>query len=172
MKNIVLVGFMGTGKSAVGRLLSRRLKRPFVDLDDRIARQAGRSIPEIFAAEGEAGFRKREAEAVEWAAALKGRVIAAGGGVMLEQANVERMRSAGLLVCLSARPDVIVRRVLASLSSRPLLNGPDPGARVEELLKLRAPFYAKADVTIDTSDRTIEGVVGEIQKELRSRNAE
>lgn len=157
---------MGTGKSAVGRLLSRRLKRSFVDLDERIAKTAGRSIPEIFASEGEAGFRKRESEAVEWAAGLKEQVIATGGGVMLDEANLHRLKTSGILICLSARPDIIVQRTLSTLPSRPLLNGPDPRRKVEELLKLRAPFYALADRTVDTSDRSIEEVVEEVLKEI------
>jgi len=164
--NIVLVGFMGTGKSAVGRGLARRLKRPFLDLDERIAREAGRAIPEIFALEGEAGFRKRESKAVEWASGLKEHVVATGGGVMLEEANVERLKKSGILICLSARPDVIVRRTLNRLPSRPLLSGADPKGRVEELLKLRAPFYAQADVAIDTSDRSLEQVVAEVLREI------
>ena len=166
MSNVVLVGFMGTGKSAVGRLLSRRLKFSFVDLDERIAREAKRSIPEIFASEGEAGFRKWESEAVEWASGLKDHVIATGGGVMLDEANVTRLKKSGLLVCLSARPDIIVHRTLNTLPSRPLLNGPDPRAKVEELLELRSPFYALADRTVDTSDRSIEQVVEQILKEI------
>lgn len=165
-KNIVLVGFMGTGKSAVGRLLSRRLGCPFVDLDEKIARDAGRPIPEIFASEGEAGFRKREREAVEWAAGLKRRVIATGGGVMLEEANVRRLKASGVVISLSAHPDIIVQRTLSTLPSRPLLNGPDPKGKVEELLALRAPFYALADRTVDTSDRSVEQVVEEVLKEV------
>ena len=166
MSNVILVGFMGTGKSAVGRLLSRRLKRPFVDLDERIAREAKRPIPEIFASEGETGFRKRESEAVEWASGLKNHVVATGGGVMLDEANVARLKKSGLLICLSARPDIIIQRTLSALPSRPLLNGPDPKAKVEELLELRSPFYALADRAVDTSDRSIEQVAEQVLKEM------
>ena len=167
MNNIVLVGFMGTGKSAVSRLLARQLNRPFLDLDDRISSAAGRSIPEIFASEGEAGFRKRESKAVEWASGLKNYVIATGGGVMLEEANVERLKKSGVLICLSARPDIIIQRTLNTLPSRPLLsNGPDPRGKVEELLNLRAPFYALADRTVDTSDRSVDQVVEKIMREI------
>ncbi|MBI3615057.1 MAG: shikimate kinase [Candidatus Omnitrophica bacterium] len=167
MNNIILVGFMGTGKSAVGRLLSRRLNRPFLDLDEQIAKEAGRSIPEIFASEGEAGFRKRESDAVAWSSGLKNYLIATGGGVMLDEGNVQRLKKSGVLICLSARPDIIVQRTLSTLPSRPLLsNGPDPREKVEELLNLRAPFYALADRTVDTSDRSVEQVVEEILKEI------
>ena len=157
---------MGTGKSAVGRLLARHLKKPFVDLDDRISKKAGRSIAQIFASEGEAGFRRRESAAVAWATGLRDHVIATGGGVMLEEANVQCLKESGILVCLSARPDIIIQRTLNTLPSRPLLNGPDPRGRIQELLELRAPFYAKADVAIDTSDRTAKDVVEEILRKI------
>lgn len=166
MKNIVLVGFMGTGKSAVGKRLSERLGRPFVDLDERIEREAGRPIREIFAAEGEPAFRKREAEAVRRAAALEGHVIAAGGGVMTDEENVRRLKKNGLLVCLTARAEVILRRTSASRFMRPLLTGPDPAGRIEQLLTLRAASYAKADLTVDTSDRSVDEVVDEVARTL------
>ncbi len=156
---------MGTGKSAVGRLLARRLQRTFVDLDDRIAQAAGRSIARIFADEGETGFRKRESEAVAWVSALTSHVIATGGGVMLDDSNVHRLKESGILICLNARPDVIAKRTLGSLPARPLLSGPDPRQRIEQLLKERAPSYEKADRMIDTSDRSIQEVVEEILDE-------
>lgn len=166
MRNIILVGFMGTGKSAVGRILAKRLKRPFVDLDQRIAREAHQTIPQIFASEGEAGFRKRELEAVAWASGLKEHVIAAGGGALLEGANAKLLRGSGFLVCLTARPDVIFQRTTATLPSRPLLNPGNPRQRIAQLMQLRAASYAQADVTIDTSDKSIEEVVGEIIKKV------
>ena len=162
MKNIVLVGFMGTGKSAVGRMLARRLKRRFADLDDRISREAGRSIPEIFAAEGEPGFRNREAEAVLWASGLKGAVVSAGGGAILDEANISRLRSSGVLICLRARPEVIARRALNTLPVRPLLAGADPLAAIIELMKAREPHYAKADVSFDTSDHSVSEIAEQI----------
>ncbi len=166
MKNIVLVGFMGTGKSAVGRLLARRLDRSFVDLDERIARRAGKSVAQLFAQEGEAGFRKREAQEVDWASRLENHVIATGGGVMLQEENVRRLKEKGILVCLSARPDIIIQRTLSTLPSRPLLKGQDLGSRVQDLLALRAPFYAKADLTVDTSERSVQEVAEEILEKL------
>ncbi len=162
MGNIILVGFMGTGKSAAGNLLAQKLGRPFVDLDRRIEKQAGWNIPQIFAVEGEAGFRQREANAVREAAELKDHVIATGGGVMLREENIQLLKKSGKLICLTASPDVILRRTMATLPSRPLLAGHEPRARVEELLKLRAPFYAQADWTLDTSEKSVEQVVEEI----------
>ena len=166
MKNIILVGFMGTGKSAVGRALAKKLKRPFIDLDERIEKEAGRPIAQIFSKEGEAGFRQRETQAVEKAAKVSSSVIATGGGVMLDEENVRLLKESGTVVCLTARPEVIVQRTLASLPSRPLLNGAgiSPRERIEELLRVRAPFYAQADLVIDTSDKLTQDVVEEILK--------
>lgn len=153
---------MGTGKSAVGRILAERLGRPFVDLDRRIEKEAGQAVAQIFVSEGEAGFRRREREVVREAAALEGHVIATGGGVMMDEENVRLLKGSGWVVCLSASPDVILRRTAATLRSRPLLAGGEPRERIEALLKLRAPFYAKADVAVDTSDRPVKEIVQEI----------
>ena len=158
---------MGTGKSAVGHLLAKRLKCRFVDLDERIQKKAGATIAEIFAKEGEPGFRKREAQEVKEAAELKSHVIATGGGVMLDEANVRLLKRAGRLVCLTARPEVIFQRTAASLPARPLLSGADSKERIEGLLKLRAPFYAQADLAVDTSDRSIRDVVDEIMEKIK-----
>ena len=153
---------MGTGKSAVGKMLARKLNRPFVDLDRQIEREAGRSVQQIFARDGEPAFRRLEAKAVRDAAALKEHVIATGGGVMCDQANVQALKSAGVLICLTANVETIMERTSATLGSRPLLAGTDPERRVEELLRLRAPYYARADLTIDTTGRTLKEVTEEI----------
>lgn len=164
MKNVILVGFMGTGKSVVGGLLAERLGRPFVDLDKRIEKAAGRPVARIFREEGEPGFRRMERQAVKAAAALKGHVIATGGGVMADDENVRLLKGSGWLICLTARPEVILQRTAAVLQARPLLAGGEPKDRIEALLKLRAPFYAKADMAVDTSDRPVRKVVEEIVK--------
>lgn len=166
MDNIILVGFMGTGKSAVGRMLARRLKRNFLDLDKRIEDQAKKTIAQIFAAEGENGFRRRESQAVEAASRLSKQVVATGGGVLLDEKNVERLKQCGMLICLTARPEVILKRTAASGPARPLLSGPNPAGRIEELLKRREPFYAKAEFAVDTSDRSVKDVVEEIVKRI------
>ena len=159
---------MGTGKSVVGRLLAKRLKRAFLDLDEKIARDARQSIAQVFATEGEAGFRLRESKTVEWASHLNSHVIATGGGVMLDPANVRLLKESGKLICLTARPEAILKRIFASLPSRPLLTGSSPRERIEELLRLRAPFYAQADVAIDTSDRPVQDLVEEILKWVKN----
>ena len=164
MSSIVLVGFMGTGKSVVGRLLAQRLKRPFLDLDRQIEKECGKPIPRIFAEDGEAAFRRMEAEAVRKIAALRQHVIATGGGIMTDEENVRALKSAGAVVCLTASPDVILKRTAPTVAGRPMLAGGDPRQRIEELLQLRAPFYAKADFTVDTTDRSVEEIVQEIME--------
>ncbi len=155
---------MGTGKSVVGRLLAQRLKRPFLDLDRQIEKECGKPIPRIFAEDGEAAFRRMEAEAARKAAALRRHVIATGGGIMTDEENVRALKSAGAVVCLTASPDVILKRTALTAASRPMLAGGDPRRRIEELLQLRAPFYAKADFTVDTTDRSVEEIVQEIME--------
>jgi len=161
---IVLMGFMGTGKSEVGRRLAQRLGRAFVDTDQLIEEHAGKRVAAIFAEDGEAAFRALERDAVR-DAARGGTVISVGGGAVLDSENVRVLRAAGLLVHLTARPDVILERV-GDPRSRPLL-GDDPRAAVTRLLAEREPSYAAAaDVTIDTSDRSADEVVQDIQQAL------
>lgn len=162
MDNIILVGFMGTGKSAVGKALARKLGRPFLDLDREIEREAGRTVQQIFAEEGESAFRQKEAKVVREAAKLKTHVIATGGGVMGDEQNVEALRNSGVLVCLTATADVIMERTAATRAARPLLAGADPKERILELLALRASHYARADIAVETSDRTLQEVTEEI----------
>jgi shikimate kinase len=160
--NIVLIGFMGTGKSEVGQRLASRLDRAFLDTDEQIVAKAGRSIPEIFELEGEVGFRDRETTLLGSLTDLQNAVLATGGGILGRDENVALLRGIGTLVCLSARPEVILERT-RPWNSRPLLAGsPDPRATVERLLAERAPRYALADVTIDTSERSIDEVVDEL----------
>jgi shikimate kinase len=160
--NIVLVGFMGTGKSAVGGALAARLGWTLVDTDVLVAAEAGCAISELFAREGEAGFRDRESRAVAQAAAQDGVVIATGGGVLGRDENVRALKERGTLVCLSARPEVILART-APWQDRPMLAGAaNPHARVAELLAARASRYALADLAVDTSDLSIDAVVDQI----------
>lgn len=160
--NIVLVGFMGTGKSAVGRALAGHLGRRFVDTDALIEAAAGVPIPRLFSEAGEGAFRAFETSAIAEAADLRSVVIATGGGALGRLENVARLRETGQLVCLTARPEIILART-APWSNRPMLAGAsDPAARVAELLAARAAHYAQADFTVDTSDRTVAEVVAQI----------
>jgi shikimate kinase len=165
--NLILVGFMGVGKSTVGRLLARRLGCRFQDLDERIVAESGCCIPDIFAREGEAGFRERETAALRALRGESGWVIAAGGGAMGRDANVVLMHALGRIICLTARPEVILERT-RPWQDRPMLAGaPDPLRRIEELIAARAPRYALADLTVDTSELTVEEVVEGVCRALR-----
>lgn len=155
---IFLVGFMGTGKTTVGRQLAERLGRPFVDLDAEIEARAGKPISAIFRDEGEAHFRALERAAVQEVAARRGIVAAAGGGAVLDHRNTADLLRAGLLVCLMARPEVILARVQAE-THRPLLEQGDKERRIIELLEQRLPIYRALPIRVDTSDLSPNEVV-------------
>jgi shikimate kinase len=166
--NIALIGFMGAGKSAVGRALAAAAKMDFIDLDSAIEEKAGRSVSEIFAREGEPIFRRIEASITADAAGRQNTVIACGGGVVLDQANIEALKSNAVIIYLSAEPSIMLRRVLNSREKRPLLQIIDPAAAMDDLLKYREPLYeASADRIVNTSDLGIEGVVQNILAEMR-----
>ena len=160
-QNIVLTGFMSTGKSTVGQRLAELLKRRFVDSDSVIVERAGMTIPQIFARDGETGFRALEKEVCGDLAAQHGLVIATGGGMLIDPDNRARMQATGFVVCLDARPDVIRTR-LALADDRPL------AGNWEALLEKRRAAYAAIAVHIDTSDKTPEIVAEEIVTRWRS----
>lgn len=168
VNNLILVGFMGTGKTVVGKAVARALGFAYVDTDDLIEQRAGKSIPRIFAEDGEPHFRDLETEVIRSLASLQRHVIATGGGCVQRDENWRAMRRAGMVVCLAARPEVIFERTRHD-SNRPLLQAPDPMGRIRELLDRRAPFYARADHTIDTSDLTVEQVVERLLALWKSR---
>jgi len=151
--NIVLVGFMGTGKTAVGRILAARLGRPLVDMDAVLAERAGKTVAAIFAQDGERRFRARERALVRELAARTGLVIAAGGGVVLNPDNLRVFGRTGRVVCLAAAPEAILARV-GRETHRPLLEGGDKARRIRELLEERRPLYAAIPDRIDTTGRT------------------
>ena len=167
-KNIVLIGFMGVGKTAVGQALSARLKRELVDLDGVIADSEGRPITRIFTESGEAYFRRLEKALVKENSQKENLIIACGGGVVLDKDNMVNLKRTGTVIYLKARPEVIFRRT-KNYQHRPLLNVADPQKKIAELLVLREPFYAQADFTVDTSEKTIVQVVEEILKVIRLR---
>ncbi|NGQ94752.1 shikimate kinase [Brevibacillus sp. SYP-B805] len=164
MENIVLVGFMGTGKSTVGRALAAKLNWTYVDLDRRIAEREGRSIPELFRTKGEAYFRDVESALLAELLGQQRQVIATGGGAVLRPANVTAMLQGGLVVALFADEAEIVRRV-SSDAGRPLLAG-DPAARVKALLQERAGAYDFAPLKIDTTAKQVETIVAEIAAKM------
>ncbi len=161
-RNLILTGFMGTGKTTVGRLVAERLGFEFVDTDALIE-EANGPIPEIFAERGEAAFRAIEREVATELAARSGLVIATGGGLLLDEANATALGTTGVVCCLVADPDEIHRRVTAegSPTDRPLLAGVDPLARIAELLAERAPGYGRFR-QVDTTGRTPEEVADEV----------
>ena len=162
-KNLVLTGFMGAGKSTVGRLLAEKLNLRYVDTDAEIERRAKMSIAEIFEKHGEAYFRELERRVVEEVSELEGCVIVTGGGVVLNRENISNLRRKGVIVYLHAEPEVIYRR-LHNDSSRPLLRVENPLSRIRELMEQRAPYYAEHDYSVDTSELSVEQVVEEVAK--------
>jgi len=154
---------MATGKSIVGKELAGKLGRKFADLDELIELKEKRSIPDIFAQNGEPYFRKVEKATLAQAAQEDELIYACGGGIVIDAENIAIMRRTGKIICLTAAPEVILRRV-GDTSHRPLLNVPDPRKQIELLLKLRQPFYGQADMTIDTSNLSVEQVVDKILK--------
>ena len=160
-KNIVLVGFMGTGKTSVGIRLAEMLKMQFVDTDDLIEKESGMTISDMFSKMGEDYFRDRESSIIEKVSKLDGQVIATGGGAVKREENVNNLRATGIIFCLHASPEVILQRT-SGYEHRPLLQVEDPIKKINEMLKERESFYAKADYRIDTSDFTIEQIVDTI----------
>jgi shikimate kinase len=170
IRNVALIGFMGCGKSTVGQALARRLDFEFVDTDRLIEAQAGRTIPEIFAQEGEAAFRARERALVESLAARERLVIATGGGVGAQPDLLESLKRHALVVWLWASPETLWERCRQQ-THRPLLQVPDPLARIRELLAAREPVYRRADLLINIEGRAQWQLVGQIAAEFQRRIA-
>lgn len=158
MNNIILVGFMGTGKSVVGKKLAIKLKRDFVELDNMIELKEKMPIKDIFEKKGEPYFRQIEKEAVKEASSRKDIVISAGGGAIIDEENLKALKNSGTIICLKASPETILKRT-KDLKTRPLLNVPDPRKQIEELLKKREPYYNKTDFSIETDNLSIDEVV-------------
>ncbi len=148
---IVLTGFMGTGKTSVGKEISRRLGYPFIDTDDLIEEREGMPISLIFKEKGENYFRKIEREIVHKVSAMKDVVIATGGGVIKNKDNVKDLGDGGILIWLKTEPGVILRRVMAEGGKRPLLNVEEPLEEINRLLSERERLYMQSDMAIDTS---------------------
>ena len=161
--NIVLIGFMGTGKTSVGTLLSKELNWPLVDIDTIIEAQEGMPISEIFAKKSEPYFRDCETAAVIKAAAGDHTVISCGGGAVLRTQNMEALEKNGFVVCLHASPDVIIQRT-AGNRARPLLEVADRRRQIETLLEQRKPFYARCMLPINTDQKTSREVAAAILK--------
>ena len=166
--NIVLIGFMGSGKSVVGKALAEKLGREFVEMDQLIEEKAGKSIPDIFREDGEITFRELEIEVTREVAGGTKLVIACGGGIVLNWINIDRLRQSSRLFYLGVSPATVLARTSQEQGQRPLLDVPDPAARVRELLRFRRPFYRRAaDSVVDTSRRNVDQVVDLIIRRLK-----
>ena len=168
--NLALIGFMGTGKSSVGRWVARRLQFAFVDTDARIEEQFGCSITEMFQRFGEPWFRKQERRVVAELAQCRRTVIATGGGLVANGASLVLLKQHSLIVCLWASPERIWERVRRQ-SYRPLLQTADPQARIRQLLSERAPYYRQADVLIHSELRSVSQVGQQIIQHFKLHQA-
>jgi shikimate kinase len=166
MKNVVLTGFMGTGKTEVGKELSRILAMRLVDIDFEIEKEQGMKINDIFGRFGEEYFRDIETGMIKKISQGRNLIISTGGGAVLREENMEALRENGIVFCLDAKAETIVKRTSAS-GDRPLLKVDDPRAKIEALLAYRKPFYEKAGIMIDTEKKTPLQVAEEIVEVYR-----
>ncbi len=159
--NIALIGFMGTGKSTVGRLVADQLHFEFLDTDELIESRAGKTIAAIFAGDGEAAFREMEKNVVTELSSRRRTVISAGGGMGANAANLASLKQHALVICLWASPEKIWDRV-RSQTHRPLLKEADPLAKIRQLLAAREPVYKEADVLLNTELRPLKEVAVQV----------
>jgi shikimate kinase len=168
--SIALIGFMGTGKSAVAKALAQKLHKELIDLDDVIATKAGKTIPEIFRQDGETRFRELEIDVVREVATKKNAVIDCGGGVVLNAINIDRLKKESVIVCLTASLPVILKRTPGA--SRPLLPTRGRAQFVKNILAYRRPLYRRAaDITVNTSRLDINEVVDKIIRLLKKHES-
>jgi len=164
--NIVLIGFRGTGKSTVGRLLAKRLERDFIDSDKFIEDSTGKTIKSIFEEDGEEGFRQIETDTIAELSKANNKVISAGGGVVLREGNVNNLKDNGFLILLEATPEIIHNRIAQDKNTtqqRPSLTDKKPLDEIKHLIAERKPAYkSAADFTINTSYVSCEDIVNEI----------
>jgi shikimate kinase len=166
-RNVVLTGFMGTGKSTVGRLLAALLGYAFVDTDELIVARDGRSIADIFREDGQTVFRRWEAVVARELAGQSGLVIATGGRLMLDEANAAALGANGRVFCLTAAPETILTRLHNDNGRRPLLDVPNPAQQIERLLKERREKYGRF-TQITTDDKAPAQIAAEILQMMKS----
>jgi len=164
--NLALIGFMGTGKTSVGRLVAENLGFEFLDTDELIQSRTGRTIADIFAKDGEPAFRELERQVVQELSAREKTVIATGGGLPTNADNLAALKSFALVICLWASPGKIWERV-RNQSHRPLLHAADPQQKIRDLLAAREPFYKQADVLINTDLRSVREAAQQITLQFK-----
>ena len=166
MKNIVLTGFMGAGKTAVGKELARLLSLRLIDVDTEIEKSEGMTINDIFKLFGEPVFREKETDMIKQVASKKNVIISTGGGAVLKQGNMDALRETGIIIYLMATPETILQRTSNS-DDRPLLKVENPLEKIHELLNFRKPFYEKADIVIDTENGNPLQIAEEIIEKIK-----
>jgi len=167
MQNIILIGFMGTGKTEVGMLLAKKLKMTYIDTDSIIEKEQGMTINDIFAKKGEERFRDMETKLLDELEGIEGRVISTGGGIILRPGNVIKLKSMGPLILLWADADTVYERT-KNAGTRPLLNVEEPKSRIREILEFRTPIYEGiADLKLDTSRLSPEEASNKIVKFIK-----
>lgn len=161
--NLFLTGFMGTGKSTLGRVLAYRWNRTFVDTDEVIEKLAGKTIPAIFAEQGEPEFRRLEREVVERHLPPSGAIISCGGGLPVQPGMSDLLRAKGVVVTLFASPQAILRRTKGR-THRPLLQGEDPEAIIRKLMAEREPAYLRCGTAVYSDGRTVQQMVETVER--------
>lgn len=169
--NLYLVGFMGTGKTTIGRAVAQRLQFQLLDSDHEIERQRGKTIPEIFAQEGEPAFRAMERGFIEQGHPAKGCVVACGGGLVVQPGLLELLRARGVVICLHASLETILKRTAVN-KSRPLLDVADPMERIRTLYAAREPIYKRAGTVILTDSRPTADIVAHVLRCYRREAAD
>jgi shikimate kinase len=165
-RSVVLVGMMGVGKSSIGRRLATRLGIPFVDADAEIEKAAGMSISDIFARDGEAYFRSGEARVIARLLDSGPQVLATGGGAFMNEATRAAIKTKGVSIWLSAEFDVLMRRIAKRKNERPMLQTDDPEETLRQLIAVRDPVYALADLTVQSREVPHDSIVAEIAAAL------
>lgn len=166
-KSVVLIGMMGSGKTAIGSRLALKLELPFIDLDKQIEKDEGKSVSEIFAQNGEPYFRQRELETIEDIVESKICILATGGGAYMNEAIRNIIKKRSISVYIKADFDVLLERV-SRKNNRPLLEKGDKATILKELMQERCPYYENADITVSSTDGEHEVVVNDIIKELEN----
>ena len=170
--SIALIGFMGTGKSEVGKALADKTGRDFLEMDTLIVQKAGKTIPEIFKQDGEIHFRELEIEVAREVSRKKNVVATCGGGMVVNAISVDRLREDFVIICLTASPEVILKRTTADGDTRPMLWSDDRVLRIRELLKFRQPFYDRAaDFKMSSSKLSANTIADKIIKRLKKNES-